>query len=209
VSGQLALAAGLTAVAVLVLLAGALVLRRVLITRRGGVIECALRLQPGGTWRHGLAEYRAGQLYWHRSMSLRLRPHAAFDRSDLAVISSRVPRRTEDVRLGPGMVVVQCQGLLRHRGRPPSHRVVELGMTQAALMGLLSWLESSPVWSIRRAGLTAFACRADRRRPPDYRSPPGFQSKSPCGSLTLRPRMNNRSDSRFRYLAVSGFMLSG
>jgi hypothetical protein len=148
--------AGLTAVAVLVVLATALVLRRVLISRRGGVIECALRLQPGGPWRQGLAEYRAGQLYWHRSMSLRLRPHAAFDRSELAVMSTRPPVRAEDVRLGPGLVVVQCQGLVRHRGRPAESRVVELAMPQAALMGLLSWLESSPIWPIRRAGLAVW-----------------------------------------------------
>jgi Protein of unknown function (DUF2550) len=153
VSGQLAIAAGLSAVLVLVLLAAALVLRRALITRRGGVIECALRHHPGAPWRHGLAEYRGGQLYWHRSASLRLRPHAAFDRSELAVMSSRPPIRAEDVRLGPGLVVVQCEGLVRHRGRPAVRRVVELAMPRQALMGLLSWLESSPIWPIRRASL--------------------------------------------------------
>jgi hypothetical protein len=161
VSGQLAAAAGLTAAgtlafaasagaaAVAVLLAVSLVLRRTLISRRGGVIECALRHHPGAPWQHGLAEYRAGQLYWHRSMSLRLRPHAAFDRSELAVMSSRPPARAEDIRLGPGMVVVACQGMVRHRGRPAEHRAVELAMSREALMGLLSWLESSPIWSIR------------------------------------------------------------
>jgi hypothetical protein len=151
-SGQLAIAAGPIAVCVLALLCAGLVLRRVLISRRGGVIECALRYQAGAPWRQGLAEYRAGQLYWHRSMSLRLRPHAAFDRSELAVMSRRQPVQAEDVRLGPGMVVVRCEGMVRHRGHPAQRREVELAMPQAALMGLLSWLESSPIWPIRRAG---------------------------------------------------------
>lgn len=153
-SGQLAVAAGLTAVAVVVLLCAALVLRRILIRHRGGVIECALRYEAGRRWLHGLAEYRGGQLYWHRSMSLRLRPHAAFDRSELAVMSRRQPVRAEDATLGPGVVVVRCEGLVRHRGHPADRRVVELAMPQAALTGLKSWLESSPIWPIRRAGLT-------------------------------------------------------
>jgi hypothetical protein len=160
VSGQLAAAAGLTAAGTLALAAcavaaatalllAALVLRRTLISSRGGVIECALRHHPGAPWQHGLAEYRGRQLYWHRAVSLRLRPHAAFDRSELAVMSSRPPARTEDIRLGPGIVVVQCQGLVRHRGRPAERRTVELAMSREALMGLSSWLESSPIWPIR------------------------------------------------------------
>lgn len=154
-TGQLVIAAGLTAVSVLVLLSVVVVLRRTLISRRGGVIECALRHHGGAPWQHGLAEYRGGQLYWHRSMSLRLRPHAAFDRGELAVLSSRRPAPGEDTRLGPGMVVVRCEGMVRHRGRQAERRTVELAMAPAAFMGLLSWLESSPIWPIRRAGLTA------------------------------------------------------
>jgi Protein of unknown function (DUF2550) len=151
VSGQLAIAAGLTAAAVVVAACLALVLRRVVISRRGGVVECALRHGGDGAWLHGLAEYRGGQLYWHRSLSLRLRPHAAFERSQLAVLRSRPPASGEDVRLGPGVVIVECEAILRHRGGPPARRAVELAMSPAALMGLLSWLEASPVYPIRRA----------------------------------------------------------
>ena len=149
-SGQLAVAAGLTAV-VVALLCVALVLRRAVITRRGGVVECALRRGTGGAWLYGLAEYRGDQLYWHRSLSLRLRPHAALDRSQLAVLRSRPAAPREDVRLGPGVVIVECQALLRHRGGPPVRQSVELAMSQSALMGLLSWLEASPIYRIRRA----------------------------------------------------------
>lgn len=121
------------------------------ISRRGGVVECALRHGDNGAWLHGLAEYRGGQLYWHRSLSLRLRPHAAFDRSQIAVLGTRPAGPGEDVRLGPGLVIVACEAILRHRGGPPARRAVELAMSQAALMGLLSWLEASPVYPIRRA----------------------------------------------------------
>ena len=149
-SGQLALAAGLIAV-LAALLCLALILRRAVITRRGGVVECALRHGAAGAWLYGLAEYRGGQLWWHRSLSLRLRPHAAFDRSQLAVLRSRPAGPGEDVRLGPGVVIVECEGLLRHRGGPPARRTVELAMSRAALTGLLSWLEASPIYRIRRA----------------------------------------------------------
>jgi Protein of unknown function (DUF2550) len=155
VSGQLALAAGLTAVVVLLGLGAALVLRRAVISRRGGVVECALRHNPGAPWQHGLAEYRGDQLYWHRAGSLRFRPHAAFDRSQLSVLRSRPAAPDEDVRLGPGAVVVQCEGLIRHRGRPAERRVVELAMSEAARTGLLSWLEASPIYPIRRASLAS------------------------------------------------------
>ena len=150
-AGQLALAAGLTAVLIAALLGAALVLRRAVITRRGGVVECALRHSPAGAWLYGLAEYRGDQLYWHRSVSLRMRPHAAFDRSQLAVLRTRPAAPGEDVRLGPGVVIVECEGLLRHRGGPPARSAVQLAMSQAAFMGLLAWLEASPIYPIRRA----------------------------------------------------------
>jgi hypothetical protein len=153
VSGQLALAAGLTAVAVLIALAAALVIRRMVISRRGGIVECALRHDGKSQWRQGLAEYRGDQLYWHRLLSLRLRPHAAFDRSQLAVLRSRPAEPGEEVRLGPGMVIVQCQALLRHRGHAPERRNVELALSESALTGLLSWLEASPIYPIWRSSL--------------------------------------------------------
>jgi hypothetical protein len=166
VAGQLALAVGLTVTGLLAVLSAWLVLRRVIISRRGGVVECGLRHSADAPWRHGLAEYRRGQLYWHRSMSLRLRPHAVFDRSQLAVLKSRRAVPAEHLRLGPGLVVVRCQGLVRHRGRPADRRKVELALSEAALTGLLSWLEASPIYPIRRASL----------------GPPLTQAVAPAGS---------------------------
>lgn len=152
-SDQLALSVSLTVIALLIAATGGLALRRTLIIRRGGVVESWLRHSPGAPWRHGLAEYRGGQLYWHRALSLRLRPHAAFDRSQLSVLSSRPALAAQEVLLGPGLTVATCQVLIRHRGRQADRREVELAMSQAALTGLLSWLEASPIYLIRRAGL--------------------------------------------------------
>jgi hypothetical protein len=153
VTGQLVTGAGLILLGIIALLAAlgvAIIARRRIISRRGGVVECALRHSVDGPWLQGLAEYRRGYLYWHRAASLRLRPHAAFDRSQLAVLASRAAGPQEDVRLGSGLVIVQCRGMLRHRGRPPELADVELAMSAAALTGLLSWLEASPTYRMRR-----------------------------------------------------------
>jgi hypothetical protein len=151
VSGQLALSVSLSVIALLIAATGGLALRRAVIIRRGGVVESWLRHRPGTPWRHGLAEYRGGQLYWHRSLSLRLRPHAAFDRSQFSVLTSRPALIAQEARFGPGLTVAKCQALIRHRGRPADRREIELAMSQAALTGLLSWLEASPIYPIRRA----------------------------------------------------------
>jgi hypothetical protein len=151
VSDQLALAIVVTAAALLAGAAAVLVLRRMLITRRDGIVECWLRRGPGGAWLHGLAEYRGTQLYWHRSLSLRLRPRAVFDRSDLRILSSRPASGPDLTRLGPGMVIAQCEVRERRPGQPAGRRVVELAMTPAALTGCLAWLEASPIYQIRRA----------------------------------------------------------
>jgi len=151
VTDQTATALAVTGLVIFAALCFALVLRRIVISRRGGIVECGLRHGPGAAWRHGLAEYRRGQLYWHRSLSLRFRPHAAFDRSQVTVLDTRPAGLAEQVRFGPGMTIVQCRALIRHRGRPAEFRIVELAMTEAALTGLLSWLEASPIYPIRRA----------------------------------------------------------
>jgi hypothetical protein len=155
VAGQLVTVAGLVLLGVLALLAAlalAIVTRRRIISGRGGVVECALRHSADGPWLQGLAEYRRGYLYWHRAASLRLRPHAAFDRSQLAVLASRAAGPREDVRLGSGLVIVRIRGMVRHRGRPPAQADVELAMSAEALTGLLSWLEASPSYRSRRGG---------------------------------------------------------
>jgi hypothetical protein len=150
VSGQpvVAVALILTAFAVA---AAALLVRRALISRRGGVVECGLRRGPAAPWRHGLAEYQRGQLSWHRSLSFRLRPAVVLDRAELRILRTRPPTTPEAAQFGPRTIIAECASL----AGPPAGaaqadlRPVELAMTEAALTGLLAWLESSPQFYLR------------------------------------------------------------
>jgi Protein of unknown function (DUF2550) len=149
VSDELVLALGQLALALVAVAAAGLVLRRRLITRRGGVVECFLRSHLTGNWQHGFAEYRSGELRWHRSLSLRLRAHRAFDRRGLAITASRLTGPDDAHWLGAETMIVTC----RARPRPtrierPGHwaapDVIELAMSQGALTGYLAWLEAAP-----------------------------------------------------------------
>jgi hypothetical protein len=146
VSGQPALAVTLTLLVLALALAG-VVLRTAVISRRRGVVECALRPVTAATWRHGLAEYQRSQLCWHRSLSLRPGPSVRLDRADLHIARTRPPTSNEAARLGPGIVVAECTVGDQLPGHEP--RTVELALSAAALTGLLAWLESSPEFYLR------------------------------------------------------------
>lgn len=122
---------------VIVLLAAAvLAVRRMLLDRGGGTVECGLR-RPGGTWRLGVAAYGAQELRWYDGFGLRLSPDEALTRRSLAVLSRRQADATEAARLGPGMIVITC-----HTGEDT--QTIDLAMGEAALTGFLAWLESAP-----------------------------------------------------------------
>jgi len=151
-SGHLALLAGLIAalaVAVAAAAAAGLIARHRLITRRGGVVACTIRLAPGRPWRQGLAEYQASRLCWHRSASLTLRPAACFDRAGLRIVRTRRGERGEAGWLGPDVVVAECEAIDGSPGDQATVRHLELAMSRAALTGLLAWLESSPEFYLR------------------------------------------------------------
>jgi hypothetical protein len=119
---------------VLVFVAAGIAARRFLLERGGGTVECGLR-EPGGSWRLGVASYQPEELWWFRIFGVWMRPAETFPRRDLTVASRRLPTDAEATSLGPGMVVVECR-LAGDR--------VELALTEAALTGLLSWLEAAP-----------------------------------------------------------------
>ena len=151
-AGVLALIAGwvlLLVLAVAALLALGLALRRMLLGRSGGTVECGLRASKAGTWRLGLAAYRLDRLCWFSAFGLRLRPDEAFDRRSMNVLARRVAGQSEAVSLGRGTVVVECAtGPAVPAGAEgplaASPRTVELAMSEEALTGFLSWLESAP-----------------------------------------------------------------
>ncbi|MGP8001920.1 MAG: DUF2550 domain-containing protein [Streptosporangiaceae bacterium] len=121
---------------VVVLLAIGITLRRYLLERGGGTVECALRM-PGGSWRLGVAGYQLDELSWYQVFGFLLRPNKVFSRRTLIVLSRRPTEPAEVASLGEGTVVVRC----RIAERPGT---VDLAMSEAALTGFLAWLEAAP-----------------------------------------------------------------
>ena len=120
---------------ILILAAAGIAARRFLLERGGGTVECGLR-KGNGSWRLGLASYQREELCWFGSFGLSLRPDEVFPRRDLTVVSRRLPSDAEAASLGPGRIVVEC--------RFGEAGTVELALGEAALTGLLSWLEAAP-----------------------------------------------------------------
>lgn len=115
-----------------------LVVRRRLITRRGGTFDCSLRLHEGAHgkgWALGIGRYSGEALEWYRVFSYSTRPRRVLRRRQLQVVERREPRGPEAFALLAGAVIVRC-----HDG----HRPVEFAMSPDALTGFLSWAESSP-----------------------------------------------------------------
>jgi hypothetical protein len=151
-TGVLALIAGW---ALLLVLAAALIAavglasRRILLGRAGGTVECGLRATQATAWRLGLAAYQLNQLQWYSAFGLRLRPNEVFDRRSMSVLARRPAAQTEAASIGAGTVVVECQAGWDGNGLAaaepePEPRTVELAMSEEALTGFLSWLESAP-----------------------------------------------------------------
>jgi hypothetical protein len=111
--------------------------RRMMIQRPGGTVECGLRRSPEVRWRSGIAAYRPGQLCWFRTLGLRLRPDASFDRHALRLVGRQTAQSAAALGLGPGAVVVQFAVI----GEPEPLWLV---LGQDALTGLLAWLEAAP-----------------------------------------------------------------
>ena len=131
-----------------VLAAVGIAARRFLLERGGGTVECGLR-SPNGSWRLGVASYRREELYWFGALGVSMRPDVVFPRRDLTVVSRRPPTDAEVASLGPGMIVVECRlgedgESAGPAGTPGPARTVELAMGEAALTGLLAWLEAAP-----------------------------------------------------------------
>lgn len=138
--GRAALDAGWLLVVILAVAlacATGIAVRRVLIERGGGSVDCALRRAPDRHWRLGVAAYRGDELCWYPIFGLRLRPGEVYARRGLAVVSRRPADDTETTSLGPGAVVVECD-----TGNDAAH--IEFALSDDALTGFLAWLEAAP-----------------------------------------------------------------
>ena len=123
--------------ALAVLAAMGIAIRRILLERGGGTVECGLRRGPDQGWRLGLAAYQAAELHWYAAFGVLLRPRAVFARQALRVTSQRPADAWESATLGQGVLVVECSA-------GECAGPVELAMSEAALTGFLAWLESAP-----------------------------------------------------------------
>jgi ribosomal protein L34 len=127
--------------AVAVLAAIGIAVRRTVLEHGGGTVECGLRRNPDDSWRLGLADYQPDELRWYKVFGFRLRPEAVFARSGMSIISRRPADAAEAASLGDGTVIVECT-VGAPAGR--SGTQVELAMSEAALTGFLAWLEAAP-----------------------------------------------------------------
>lgn len=121
--------------ALLVLAAAFIAVRRFLLERGGGTVECGLR-RGSGQWRLGVASYQRDELQWISAFGLSQRPDETFPRRDLTIVSRREADLAEAATLGPGRVVVEF--------RLSGGDTVELALAGSVLTGLLAWLEAAP-----------------------------------------------------------------
>src|SRR5262245_37164672 len=129
--------AGLVALG-LVLVAVYLVVRRRLLARYGGTFDLSVRVRsqrPGRGWVLGVGRYNNDALEWFRIFSLSLRPAQTYRRNSLEVGQRRSAQGAEEYALYDDAIVVECFY---------ADQSVELAMTEAALTGLLAWLEAAP-----------------------------------------------------------------
>lgn len=138
--------------ALVVLAAAVLAIRRFLLEKGGGTVECGLRRPAGrGTWRLGVVSYQGDELSWYDTLGVLLRPEQVFHRRQLTILSRRQSLPSEAATLGPEQVVVEiCTRPPGEHTTPDGHKKdgdgdhAELAMTEQALTGFLAWLEASP-----------------------------------------------------------------
>jgi hypothetical protein len=128
-----------TAVFLLVVGFGSLVVRRMVLGREVGTFDCSMRREShahvAGRWMLGLARYERDRLDWFRFFAWSLRPARSLDRGRLVILGSDAPDGPESHSVLPGWVVVRCAyGAL----------TVELAMSEPAYNGLAAWVESAP-----------------------------------------------------------------
>jgi Protein of unknown function (DUF2550) len=115
-----------------------LVVRRRVLSRKGGTFELSVResmAAEGRGWVLGMGRYRENSLEWFRIFSPLPGPRRTWRRNDLKVLSQRDPEGAEEFALYAGHVVVVCR---TPRGE------AELAMSPSSLTGLQSWLEAGP-----------------------------------------------------------------
>lgn len=129
----------------------AVTVRRYVLERRGGAVECYLRSVGGerarSPWRIGFGRYGSDELCWYRIFSLRPRPTARLSRRGLVVMGRRSPTAADLAQIPADLSVVEI-GWTDPDGSDPKDVAYEIAMSEGALTGFLSWLESMPPGTI-------------------------------------------------------------
>lgn len=115
-----------------------LAVRRRYLLRGNGSIDLCLRLrsgETGGGWAMGVGRYVGDELRWYRAFTFAARPARALSRRSLRVIRRREPEGPEVWSLHAGAIVLECD---------LGGESVQIAMTEEAMTGFLSWLESLP-----------------------------------------------------------------
>lgn len=128
---------GVAILLVLVLSIVAIAVRRSLLTKSGGVDICwrSSLAHEGRGWSFGQARYREGELILYRSFSPLPLASRIMMRDRLTLGERRPLAGLEPDLLPVGSTVIRCTD-----GSSP----VELALTEEAVTGLRSWLESVP-----------------------------------------------------------------
>lgn len=115
-----------------------LFVRRVLVTRSGGIIRLSVRtstMLDGRGWSPGFGRFVGDELHWHRLFSFALRPKRLLSREDLTVERRRLPEGQERLSMPTDWVILRCTS---------HHAPVEIAMARSTVTGFLSWLEAAP-----------------------------------------------------------------
>ncbi|MBB6170321.1 hypothetical protein HNR23_000381 [Nocardiopsis mwathae] len=128
----------------------AVTVRRFVLERGGGAVECYMRAGAGddpAPWRMGFGRYGSEELRWYRIFSLWPRPTAELSRRGLVIMGRRAPTHRDLTELTSDLVVIEI-GWSAEDGTDPKEPVCEIAMSESALTGFLSWLESMPPGTI-------------------------------------------------------------
>lgn len=128
---------GLTVLVLGLLLIAWIAVRRMRLVRAGAIDLCWRdRLEEDGRgWFLGLAKFEGADLELYRSFSPLPWPNRTLGRAGLSLGERRVARGNEADLLPVEAVIIRCTD---------GAGAFELGMSEAALTGLSSWLESMP-----------------------------------------------------------------
>lgn len=123
----------------LVLVLGMFVRRRVL-SRSGGVFDCAANLRPAQRRGHsvGMARYAGDRLEWYRIFSVAVAPTLVVPRRGTRLTANRPMRAGEDTL--PGLDTLLSLEVPTRQGM----RAIELALDRQSATGFMSWLEAAP-----------------------------------------------------------------